>query len=155
MRYVYKNLHGVLPEPKYLERFFRNLLLGEKNELRNRYLIINPPDEWKEAETAQVPHKYRTSTPQAGNKFTTDNENIARLVAVMGEEQWKVADLLKAIGLKNRHSFLDVYLTPAMQAGFVRMLYPDSPRHPRQRYLLTVKGRGLYDSRPHIHQRPR
>ena len=25
------------------------------------------------------------------------------------------------------------------------MLYPDSPRHPRQKYLLTPKGIGLLD----------
>jgi len=25
------------------------------------------------------------------------------------------------------------------------MLYPDKPRHPRQKYLLTVKGLALYN----------
>lgn len=25
------------------------------------------------------------------------------------------------------------------------MLYPDSPRHPRQKYLLTIKGNGLFN----------
>lgn len=146
VRYVYKNREGIQPEPKYLERFFRNLLLGEKNELRNRYLIINPPDEWKEPAAEQIPHKRPISTPQAQIKFTTDNENIARLISVMGNEQWKVVDLLKAIGLKDRHNFLDLYLIPAIQEGFVRMLYPNSPHHPRQRYLLTLKGQGLYNS---------
>ena len=32
-----------------------------------------------------------------------------------------------------------------MNEGYVRMLYPDSPRHPRQKYLLTVKGLMLLD----------
>jgi len=27
----------------------------------------------------------------------------------------------------------------------VRLLYPDSPRHPRQKYLLTVKGMMLFN----------
>ena len=31
---------------QFLERFFLNLLLGEKYELKNRYLIINAPDKW-------------------------------------------------------------------------------------------------------------
>ena len=31
----------------YLEHFFRNLLLGEKWDLRNRYLHIHATDEWK------------------------------------------------------------------------------------------------------------
>ena len=33
--------------PEYLERFFRNLLLGEQWDLRNRYLHIHPTDEWR------------------------------------------------------------------------------------------------------------
>ena len=33
--------------PEYLERFFRNLLLGEQWDLRNRYLHIHPSEEWR------------------------------------------------------------------------------------------------------------
>lgn len=40
---------------------------------------------------------------------------------------------------------MDNFLTPAMTEGFVRMLHPEAPRHPRQKYLLTVKGMGLYN----------
>ena len=43
VRFVYKNNKGVMPEPKYLERFFRNMLLGEQWVLKNRYLILDPP----------------------------------------------------------------------------------------------------------------
>ena len=32
------------------------------------------------------------------------------------------------------------YWRTAIENGFVRSLYPESPRHPRQKYLLTVKG---------------
>ena len=52
---------------------------------------------------------------------------------------------LISLQLKHRPNFLDLYLNPAMEEGFVRMLYPDSPRHPRQRYLLTVKGTMVYN----------
>ena len=31
----------------YLERFFRNLLSGDKWDLRNRYLYVNASEEWK------------------------------------------------------------------------------------------------------------
>ena len=47
---------------------------------------------------------------------------------------------MTAIGLKGRDNFLNLYLNPAIENGFVRLRYPDSPRHPRQKYLLTVKG---------------
>ncbi|MBQ5826283.1 MAG: hypothetical protein IIW46_02230 [Bacteroidaceae bacterium] len=35
---------------------------------------------------------------------------------------------------------MNLYLNPAITEGYIRLLYPDSPRHPRQKYLLTVKG---------------
>ncbi len=44
------------------------------------------------------------------------------------------------IELKHRPTFMENYLNPAIANGYVRMLYQDSPHHPRQKYLLTVKG---------------
>ena len=95
--------------------------------------------------TAQAPNKYHTSTPQVPNKWCTDNPNIIAIVKAIGNEECQVKTIMERMGLKNRHSFLDVYLTPAITEGYVRMLYPDSPRHPRQRYLLTVKGNVVYE----------
>lgn len=47
VRANYKNSElGIDYDYQYLERFFCNLLLGENNELKNRYLIINAPDNW-------------------------------------------------------------------------------------------------------------
>ena len=48
---------------EYLVLFFRNLLLGETNELKNRYMLINAPDNWEDKETRQAPDKYPTSSP--------------------------------------------------------------------------------------------
>ena len=47
---------------------------------------------------------------------------------------------MTAVGLKDRPNFIEYSLSPAMREGYVRMLYPDSPRYPRQKYLLTVMG---------------
>lgn len=47
VRANYKNSDlGIDYDYQYLERFFHNLLLGEENELKNRHLIINAPDNW-------------------------------------------------------------------------------------------------------------
>ena len=44
----YRNaVEGIDYAPEYLERFFRNLLLGEQWDLHNRYLHIHPTDEWR------------------------------------------------------------------------------------------------------------
>ena len=155
VRYVYKNNAGVLPEPKYLERFFRNLLLGEQWDLKNRYLIINPPSEFAVQPRLDSPTSTPTSTPTSapasidcyGNMFLTENENIHRLVMALGDKRLSVKEMMEAVGLKDRKNFLEYTLNPAIASGFVNLLYPNSPRHPRQKYLLTVKGIGLYNQK--------
>ncbi len=47
--------------------------------------------------------------------------------------------------MKHRPNFIDNYLNPAIKDGNIRLLYPQSPRHPRQKYLLTVKGLVLFN----------
>ncbi len=49
--------------------------------------------------------------------------------------------------LKHRPTFIINYLTPAIQNGFVILLYPDNPKHPRQKYLLTVKGLAIFNTK--------
>ena len=55
-----------------------------------------------------------------------------------------VKSIMERLQLKGRDNFLNLYLTPAIQTGFVSSLYPDKPRHPRQKYRLTDKGLDLY-----------
>ena len=52
VRANYRNLEkGISYEPIFLVRFFRNLLLGENNVLKNRYMMIDPPEGWKMPES--------------------------------------------------------------------------------------------------------
>ena len=137
---------GIQPDKSFLVKFFRNLLLGENNDLKNRYMLINPPEEWKQpTTTGQVPHKYPTSISQVQDKLNTDNPNVIRLVQVVGEKELSVKEIMDRLGLKDRKNILNLYLTPSMKEGYIRQLYPQSPRHPRQKYLLTVKGLALYN----------
>lgn len=146
VRANYRNLEkGIGYEPMFLVRFFRNLLLGENNILKNRYMIINPPEEWKMPESEQTPDKYRTSTGQVQDKFFTDNYNIIEIIKVIANNQLSVKEMMAGLNLKGRDNFLNLYLSPAIAEGYVRLLYPKSPRHPRQKYLLTVKGLALYN----------
>ena len=73
-----------------------------------------------------------------------ENENICRLIEVIAEKQLSIKEMMATIGLKHRQNFIEYSLSPAMSQGYVRMLYPDSSRHPRQKYLLTVKGLAVY-----------
>ena len=146
VRANYRNLEkGVNIEPIFLIRFFRNLLLGENNELKNRYMIIDGPEDWKMPESEQVPHKYPTSTPQVQDKLHTDDLNIRMLIHIVGKQELSVKEIMEGLGLKDRKNVLNLYLNPALADGYIRLLYPDKPHHPRQRYLLTVKGLSLYN----------
>lgn len=146
VRANYRNLEkGVNIEPIFLIRFFRNLLLGENNELKNRYMIIDGPEDWKMPESEQVPHKYPTSTPQVQDKLHTDDLNIRMLIHIVGKQELSVKEIMEGLGLKDRKNVLNLYLNPALADGYIRLLYPGKPHHPRQRYLLTVKGLSLYN----------
>ena len=157
VRANYRNVRkGINAEPLFLIRFFRNLLLGETNELKNRYMIVNPPEEWKMPDSEQVPYKYpvstrtstRTSTGQAPEQVRdilhTNNPLIIELIKVIGNEELSVSQLMERTGLKHRPNFIEYHLNPAIADGYVRLLFPKSPHHPRQRYLLTMKGQILY-----------
>ena len=145
VRANYQNVQkGIRREPDFLEQFFRNLLLGEHNELRNRLMLIKAPEEWDAGNTRQVPDKYPASTRQVPDKLLPGNANIVKVVRTMGLAEWRIKDLMAEMGLKDRENFMANYLTPAMSEAYLRPLYPDAVRHPRQRYLLTVKGMSLY-----------
>lgn len=147
VRANYKNVaKGIGQDGRYLELFFRNLLKGEKNELKNRYLLVNPPEEWKQpSDAGQAQDKRRTSRGQVEDLLNTDNPNILKLVTVVGKKELSVKEIMEGVGLKGRDNFLKLYLMPAIHDGYIRLLYPQSPRHPRQRYLLTVKGLSLLE----------
>jgi fido (protein-threonine AMPylation protein) len=97
VRANYKNaIKGIDYCPVFLERFFRNLILGEQWDLRNRYLHINPPAEWQVqpnlATLEPLPRKYPASTLQVRNKWPSNNSNIVSI-----KTQIKIRILFKII----------------------------------------------------------
>ena len=144
VRANYRNLSkGVNYESEFLVRFFRNLLLGENNTLKNRYMMINHPENWKlQTHTEQVPEQV---PEQVNNLLHTNNTLVIDLVKIIGHKEFSISQLMELSGLKHRPNFIEYHLNPAISEGYIRKLYPDSPRHPRQKYLLTIKGLSLYN----------
>ena len=142
-------VEGIDYSPQYLERFFRNLLLGEQWDLRNRYLHIHPTAEWSVqpnlADSTSTPQVPEQVPEQVQGLLHTNNTLVVDLIKKIGNESVSISQLMKLLELKHRPNFLEYHLNPAMKEGYVRMLYPDSPRHPRQKYLLTMKGMALYN----------
>ena len=131
---------GIEPNKSFLAKFFRNLMLGEHHELKNRYMLIGYAD-------VGDPHtSTHTSTHTSSDEtVSTLSENIKRLLVAIGTYEKSVKEMMEAVGLKNRPNFLEYSLTPTITEGLVKMKYPNSPRHPRQKYLLTVKGQAVYN----------
>ncbi|MBR6466381.1 MAG: Fic family protein [Bacteroidales bacterium] len=129
----------------YLERFFQNLLNGQKWDLRSRYLHIHPTVEW----TVQPNLANRTSTGQVQDKYRTseDHSDILRLLKAVSNQELSVKSMMESLGLSGRDNFLSLYLKPAISKGYIAMLYPESPRHPRQKYYLTDKGKAILRKR--------
>ena len=114
------------------------MLLGENNELKNRYMLIGYKDDENDT---------HTSTRTSSIEIQPSSENVTRLVLAIGKEEMSVKSMMDAVGLMNRPNFMDYSLTPAIREGFVCMKYPANPHHPRQRYLLTIKGLMLLDGK--------
>ena len=121
VRANYSNIqYGIKETTEYLERFFRNLLMGEKNELKNRYMIIGTS--WKEENSTQ---ESNNSTQESNNStqeiqdatqqktteriieeirkhpFTT-REQLAQVIGITPDGIKKQLDKLKKAG-KIRH----------------------------------------------------
>lgn len=75
----------------------------------------------------------------------TSNNNIIELVRVIAYEELSIKQMMELRSLKDRMNFMEYHLEPALKEKFVRRKYPDRPNHPKQKYLLTVKGVALYN----------
>ena len=140
VRANYRNVRkGVEPDISFLILFFRNLMMNESNELKNRNMIVNTTSEIKKEQNP-------TSTRQVPDKLPTSSNEVHSLIEILAEQQLSIKEILAAMNLKDRENFMLNYLNPAMKEGFVVMLYPNSPKHPRQKYLLTDKGLVIYNS---------
>ncbi len=122
VRANYQNVQkGIDRDTSHLERFFRNLLMGEANVLKNRSMLV--------PETIQAPYKHRTST-------ASSPETMQEMLRQLAAGPLGVKELMERFGLKNRAHFLTRYISPALQDGLIEPIHPESPRHPRQKYRL-------------------
>lgn len=142
VRANYRNINKDIEySPIYLVRFFRNLLLKDGWVLKNRYLHIQPTDEWKvqpRIGTPQVPRKLSSSTPQVPHKY---NQHVETLILSFNDEYMTSAEIMGAIGLKDRKSFSELYLNAALSEKAIERKYPNTPRHPRQQYRMTEQAK--------------
>lgn len=79
VRANYRNIQKDIDySPIYLVRFFRNLLLGESWVLKNRYLHLDPTDEWKVQPRLTTPQAPYTPHQKVDRKGGQETEKVGR-----------------------------------------------------------------------------
>ena len=82
---------------------------------------------------------------QAGGQATVlFNEPIQKLIDLIGIQYLSIFEIQKAANIASRRYVREKMLVPAIGQGLVLLEYPDSPRHPRQRYYLSDKGLKIF-----------
>jgi len=46
-------------------------------------------------------------------------------------------EIAELCGIRDLKYFRESYITPALKIGVIERLYPDQPKHPKQKYRLT------------------
>ena len=54
-------------------------------------------------------------------------------------------EIMNALALKDRESFYNTYLKPAIRDGYIKYTIPEKPRSPKQKYVRTEKGSEYLD----------
>ena len=92
------------------------------------------------------PHDAPQDTPQDTPHDTPQDVQVAecveRLVGTLRREMSRVG-LQAAMKLRDRRSFRETYLKPALEGGFIEMTLPDKPTSRNQRYRRTPAGEVL------------
>ena len=92
--------------------------------------------------THQVTAKQPSSTSEVPQEFDRSSVEVRNLLKVLVGEKSR-QELQEALELKDRGHFRENYIDPAIENGFIRLKYPDNPKHPKQRYLITERGQEL------------
>ena len=79
----------------------------------------------------------RQASPQEEPQATPQ---VRRLLSVLDGAMSR-REILLALGLRDRKSLRQRYLSPALELGYVEMTRPDAPSDRNQKYRLTQRGR--------------
>ena len=121
----------------YLEIFFRNLLLGEKNEMKSRYLLIGLTEEDKQKIRELTEEKggqkkaVRKSGKKSGKKKVvgkSGKKTIDRVWSLLQKcPQSTFADMVRVLGITR--STIQKHIANLKAAGRLRRVGPDKGGH--------------------------
>ena len=87
-----------------------------------------------------------TVTPQLPHSCPTVSPQVKKVLVAIDGNTCSAKEIMESMGLKDKSNFLENYLYPAIGLKLVEPLYPEQPKHPKQKYNLTEKGKTLLKS---------
>ena len=159
-----KNIHRSRPvnptlaNPVYLTGYIEQMGTGttdiiercEKHGLRTPEFIQDEDFTtiiWRPNITQNSNHQTAHETDLVlGHEIGHESEQVRRLVSKLRDSAKTREEIMSLLNLKGRDNFRANYLTSAISAGLVAMLYPDNPKRKGQAYYLTSKGLKLLNN---------
>lgn len=134
-----KNIEGEITlaeSRKLIEGYYKSRPAKAPDAACGRSLPV-PESALVPSKREQVGEQVKSVVVAAIRKRPT--RQVARLLGRLKGEM-TVLEMMAALKLGGRRNFLERYLSPAMDAGWVEMTDSGSPRSPAQRYRLTATG---------------
>ena len=99
------------------------------------------------------------SSHDSAHDHASDNSSVQPSVQVINlinsidSNELSIEEILEVYKLvyKSRWYFKKHTILPAIVDGYVEMVYPDKPNHPKQKYRLTAKGIALKEQLKNKH----
>lgn len=91
----------------------------------------------------QAGDKQETSGRQAGDMQEICSETVSTLINKLPTDYHTLSEMMKVCGMRSRTTFLENYITPALESGYIERKYKESPKHPKQQYRLSDKAIAL------------
>lgn len=67
-----------------------------------------------------------------------NEEYVDKLIALFArKKEYSLLEIMQEWELVNRKYVRVNYITPLLEAGILKLKYPNAPNHPQQRYLLN------------------
>jgi hypothetical protein len=71
------------------------------------------------------------------------SDQVKRLLDVMGTKKFSAVELMAMLDLKHRPTFRKNYLHPALEAGLIEMIFPQTPNARGQKYRRKSENDGI------------
>jgi len=91
--------------------------------------------------TISIPIKKESNNIHKEKTIINSSKNHSKLEILLEITKTPVTskEIMNALGLKDRETFYNNYLKPAIKDGYVKYTIPEKPRSPKQRYVRTEK----------------